>query len=319
MNGTDMQRRRLLGLGFGLTAASLTNALNVRASEAPSAAVPHRIVVMDFGLTEMLLTLGVTPLATSVPDWYRRTNVAPPLPDGVIDIGLLYQPNFELLEQLRPDLLVLTPAHAPMRAQLERIAPTLTLSTSARGVEPWQQIAQETRRLARVLHREPQAEAAIRAADAGLDDARARLAAASKETSRPLFLVEFIDDRHLLVYGAGSLFGDVMQRLGLRNAWTGATNARGYTVTDFARLADPADTNDAAAAQLVYIDPLPDAARATLARGALWHSLPFVRAGRVAGMPKVSQGGALYSGARFARQLADVLVGASQPQEPHHG
>jgi ferric hydroxamate transport system substrate-binding protein len=268
---------------------------------------------MDFGLTEMLLMLGVTPLATSVPDWYRRTNVAPPLPEGVIDIGLLYQPNFELLEQLRPDLLVLTPAHAPMRAQLERIAPTITLALSAPGVEPWQQIAQETQRLARVLHREPQAEAAIADANAKLAAARARIAAASNanKAAAPIFVVEFVDDRHLLAYGPGSLFGDVMTRLGLRNAWTGPTNARGYAVTDFTRLAD---VKDAADARLVYIDPLPDAARDTLAQGVLWRSLPFARAGRVASMPKVSQGGALYSGARFAGQLADVVLS----QEAHH-
>jgi ferric hydroxamate transport system substrate-binding protein len=268
--------------------------------------------VMDFGLTEMLLMLGVTPLATSVPDWYRRTNVAPPLPEGVIDIGLLYQPNFELLEQLRPDLLVLTPAHAPMRAQLERIAPTITLALSAPGVEPWQQITLETQRLARVLHREPQAEAAIADANAKLAAAGARIAtaAAANKVAAPIFVVEFVDDRHLLAYGPGSLFGDVMTRLGLRNAWTGPTNARGYAVTDFTRLAD---AKDAGEARLVYIDPLPDAARDTLAQGVLWHSLPFVRAGRVASMPKVSQGGALYSGARFAGQLADVVLSQETP------
>ncbi len=308
-----MQRRRLLGLA----AAGLACALDARAARAPAPAsgpavapaphaVPHRIVVMDFGLTEILLTLGVTPLATSVPDWYRRTNVAPPLPGGVIDIGLLYQPNFELLEQLRPDLLVLTPAHAPMRAQLERIAPTLTLALSAAGVEPWRQIEQATRRFAHVLDRAPQAEAAIAAAAAELDAARARLAAhaggAADAASPPLFVVEFIDDRHVLVYGPGSLFGDVMTRLGLRNAWTGPTNARGYAVTDFTRLVDAAD------ARLVYIEPLPEAARATLANGVLWHSLPFVRTGSVADIPKVSQGGALYTAARFARQLVDVLL-----------
>lgn len=310
-----MQRRQWLAAA----AAGLACALGPRAVWAAAdvagvggTSAPKRVVVMDFGLTEMLLTLGVTPLATSVPDWYRRTNVAPPLPAGVIDIGLLYQPNFELLEQLHPDLLLLTPAHAPMRAQLERIAPTLTLALSANGVEPWMQIANETRRLARVLHREPQAQTAIAAADAQVSSARARLPAGG-ESAAPIFVVEFIDDRHLLVYGTGSLFGDVMTRMGLRNAWTGPTNARGYAVTDFTRLADAADTADAAHARLVYIDPLPDAARATLAQGVLWHSLPFVRAGRVAGMPKVSQGGALYSGARFARQLADVLLAPEVP------
>lgn len=313
-----MHRRRLLGLaaaGFAcapfLPLTPLMSLTSFAYADAPAAsAVPRRIVVMDFGLTEMLLMLGVTPLATSVPDWYRRTNVAPPLPEGVIDIGLLYQPNFELLEQLRPDLLVLTPAHAPMRAQLERIAPTITLALSAPGVEPWQQIAQETLRLARVLDREPQANAAIADANAKLAAAHARLAAAGK-VAEPVFVVEFVDDRHLLVYGPGSLFGDVMTRLGLRNAWTGPNNARGYAVTDFTRLADVKDAGDA---RLVYIDPLPDAARDTLKQGVLWHSLPFVRAGRVASMPKVSQGGALYSGARFAGQLVDVVL----TQEARH-
>jgi ferric hydroxamate transport system substrate-binding protein len=82
-------------------------------------------------------------------------------------------------------------------------------------------------------------------------------------------------------------------------------------VTDFTRLAE---AGDAANARLVYIDPLPDAARATFADGVLWHSLPFVRTGRVASMPKVSQGGALYSGARFAQQLAEVVLS----QEARH-
>ncbi|MFM0642767.1 ABC transporter substrate-binding protein [Paraburkholderia bryophila] len=321
-----MQRRRMLGLtvaglACALTgasaraaagAASAASAARVSASGSASgvnarpAAVPSRIVVMDFGLTEMLLTLGVTPLATSVPDWYRRTNVAPPLPAGVVDIGLLYQPNFELLEQLRPDLMLVTPAHQPLLGQLHRIAPTLTIALSAAGVEPWKQIGNETRRLARILGREPQGDAALASADAALEAVRARFAsnaASSASIARqPVFMVEFVDDRHLLVYGKGSLFGDVMERVGLRNAWTHETNARGYAVTDFTRLADVAD------ARLVYIEPLPEAARATLADGVLWRSLPFVRAQRVAGMPKVSQGGALFSGARFARQLADVLL-----------
>lgn len=320
-----MQRRRLLGLTAAGLACALTGVSARAAAGAASAAaaavaapvaasganarpasVPSRIVVMDFGLTEMLLTLGVTPLATSVPDWYRRTNVAPPLPASVVDIGLLYQPNFELLEQLRPDLMLVTPAHQPLLGQLHRIAPTLTIALSAAGVEPWRQIGNETRRLARMLGREPQGEAAIASADATLEAVRARVAsnaASSASIARqPVFIVEFVDDRHLLVYGKGSLFGDVMERVGLRNAWTRETNARGYAVTDFTRLADVAD------ARLVYIEPLPEAARATLADGVLWRSLPFVRAQRVAGMPKVSQGGALFSGARFARQLVDVLL-----------
>ncbi|CAG9265233.1 Iron complex transport system substrate-binding protein [Paraburkholderia unamae] len=299
-----MDRRQMLGL----TIAALAGGFGVHAVARGVAPPPARIVAMDFGLIEMLLTLGVTPLATSVPDWYRRTNVAPPLPEGVIDIGLLYQPNFELLEQLRPDLFLITPAHAPMRGQLERIAPTLTLALSAPGVEPWRQIGDETRRLARRLGRERQGDAAIASAEAALAEVRERLARHADLARQPLFVVEFVDDRHVLAYGPNSLFGDVMTRVGLRNAWRHEANARGYAVTDFTRLGGVPD------ARLVYIEPLPGAARATLAHGVLWQSLPFARAERVTGMPKVSQGGALYSGARFARQLLETLL----PEEPRH-
>ena len=34
----------------------------------------------------------------------------------------------------------------------------------------------------------------------------------------PLLVVQFIDERHVRVFGRGSLFEAVMQRLGLRNA-----------------------------------------------------------------------------------------------------
>jgi iron complex transport system substrate-binding protein len=40
-----------------------------------------------------------------------------------------------------------------------------------------------------------------------------------------LLVVQFIDERHVRVFGRGSLFEAVMQRLGLRNAWQGETNA----------------------------------------------------------------------------------------------
>ncbi|QGZ64991.1 ABC transporter substrate-binding protein [Paraburkholderia acidisoli] len=301
MNRRDALKFALAALAGGASACAGQGA----GAQSLASAPPRRIVAMDFGLIEMLLTLGVTPLATSVPDWYRRTNVAPPLPASVIDIGLLYQPNFELLAQLRPDLFVITPAHAPLRAQLERIAPTLTLALSAPGVAPWRQIAAETRRLAQRLAREPAAEAAIASAEASLAQVRQRLAARPDVLKRPVFVVEFVDDRHVLAFGAPSLFGDVMTRVGLANAWTRDTNARGYAMTDFTRLAAVRDAGEAC---LVYLEPLPDAARATLASGVLWRSLPFARARRVAAMPKVSPGGALYSGARFARQLADALL-----------
>jgi iron complex transport system substrate-binding protein len=62
-----LSRRRLL------TAALLAPAL----SWASSSPVPQRLAVLDWGLTEMILALGITPAGVSAPDWYRK--LKPPL------------------------------------------------------------------------------------------------------------------------------------------------------------------------------------------------------------------------------------------------
>lgn len=75
-----------------------------------------RVVPLSWELAETFLALGQVPIALPLPDWYRRTIVEPPLPEGVIDVGLLYQPSFTLLQQLRPDLLILTPGHVGLKS-----------------------------------------------------------------------------------------------------------------------------------------------------------------------------------------------------------
>ncbi len=74
----------------------------------------------------MLLSLGVAPVGLPAPAWYTSGIVELPLPSGVVDVGLLFQPNYDLLYELRPDLIVVTPTHASVRALFE--PPTLTLA-----------------------------------------------------------------------------------------------------------------------------------------------------------------------------------------------
>ncbi len=77
-----------------------------------------RWVILDWGITEMALLLGITPVGVAAPDWYRRLFSQPPLPEQVADVGLLFQPNYETLFELRPDALLVTPAHRMAEAQL---------------------------------------------------------------------------------------------------------------------------------------------------------------------------------------------------------
>ncbi len=60
----------------------------------PPGASQPRVAILDWGLTEMALSLGIVPVGVSAPDWYRRLFALPMLPPQVQDVGLLFQPNF---------------------------------------------------------------------------------------------------------------------------------------------------------------------------------------------------------------------------------
>src|SRR3546814_5125354 len=90
-----------------------------------------------------------------------RLDGVPALPAQVFDTGLLFQPNFEVLQGLSPDLIVITAWHGPLRPKLERIAPTLTVSVFVSGIDAYTSVCEQTRRLGRVLGRESEAEALL--------------------------------------------------------------------------------------------------------------------------------------------------------------
>lgn len=269
----------------------------------------RRVVVLDWDLTEIVLSLGIVPVGVARPVWYTQLDGDPPLPGDVVDTGLLYQPNFEVLQRLGPDLIVITAWHAMLRPLLERIAPTLTVTLFAPGVDTpgvdaYTNMRTQTRRLASALGREPQGEALL----TRLDDALAQSATRLRDAGagrRPLYALRPIDARHVTVYGPQGLFGGVMRELGLENAWQGGADAQGAAETDLAALAQRPE----ASAVLVGM-PSP-AVPPELAQSPLWRALPFVKEGRLHQIGKASATGGPVSAMRFATQLADALSGAA--------
>ncbi|VWC56147.1 Fe3 -hydroxamate ABC transporter periplasmic component [Burkholderia lata] len=273
------------------------------AAAASAAAGPGapRIVVLDWPLTEIVLSLGVVPVGISRPPWYMRVDGDPPLPSGVTDTGLLFQPNFEVLDALKPDLVVITPLHAPLRPMLERIAPTLTVGLFGRGIDAYSAVRDATRQLARRFDRPAAAGALLARADAQLDDVARRLAG-FRATGRPVYLLYPIDDRHMSVLGENSLYGGVLSRVGIANAWRGDADPQGATQTDLAALARQPD------AQALVLD-MPAGVGAQLARGPLWNALPFVKARRVHTLGALPSLGGVVASMRFAHGLAGALQG----------
>ncbi|WMY06987.1 ABC transporter substrate-binding protein [Paraburkholderia phenoliruptrix] len=297
-------KRRLALAGLSAVALAPFARAAVGAADGAAKEPPTRVVVLDWPLTEVVLSLGMVPVGVSRPSWYAKLDGVPALPPQVVDTGLLYQPNFEVLAALQPELIVITPWHAPLRALLERIAPTLTVQLFGPGIDVYPAVRDATRTLAAALGRDAAADALFAQAAANLAAASGRLAD-FRATRRPVYLLRPIDDRHIAVFGNNSLFGGVLGALGIRNAWQGIADPQGMTEADLGALAQQAD------AQVVTLG-VPPGVAAQLARSPLWNALPFVRQNRVRNIGPLPALGGVVASMRFADSLATALQGVTQ-------
>jgi iron complex transport system substrate-binding protein len=272
---------------------SLWSLSGVAAADQP----PRRIVALNWGLVDTLISLGVPPIAVPEATVYDRYVGGPPLDPDVVNIGLRMEPNLELLSALAPDLILIADEQEKLRPRLERIAPTVNFTTFTAERRPWDNAIKATRDLARLLGREAAGEALI-------TDAEAAFSRVGSETGGgaelPVLVVSFMDARHVRVYGDGSLPKEVLERGGLRSAWTGQTNAWGFATVGIEALAEAPD------ARLVVIEPVPPGAKSTLDGNPLWRNLPFVAEGRTQTIEPALVFGMVPAAARLADLLADA-------------
>lgn len=259
----------------------------------------RRVVTLDWGVAETLVALGAPPVGVPDIKGYADWVADPPLPPGTVNLGSRFEPNLELIRSLKPDLIILIPFQSGLEPLLRRIAPTLTLSVHQGVGQPYAAAQEATRTLGRLTGREAEAETLIARTEATLTDSRARLAAAPPP---PVLVAAVADAHHLWVFGSGSLYGDLLARLGLRNGWAEPVSDWGFSAVGADRLADAGDST------FITLRPLPPDFDTGLTRSPLWQSLPFVQAGRVHILPPVLMFGMLPSSARFATLLADTLV-----------
>jgi iron complex transport system substrate-binding protein len=256
-----------------------------------------RIATVDWTIAETLLALGVTPLAVGDVSAYRAWVGEPLLPADVVDIGLRAQPNRELLAELKPDRILISPLAAPLAPTLSRIAPVQSIALYDPQTDLWQRLHEATLTIAALVNKTAEANVLLTDLNRELEQMKQTLPAELP----PLLVVQFIDERHVRVFGRHSLFEAVMQRLGLRNAWQGETNAWGFSVASIEQfMALPA-------ARLVVVDPIPVGVSERLQEPGLWQHLPLVQQAPVLHLPAVWSFGGVLAARRFATLLSEAL------------
>jgi ferric hydroxamate transport system substrate-binding protein len=261
-----------------------------------AAAEPMRLACLEWTTAEMLLSLGVAPLAVCDPKGYRDWVLAPALPADTIDLGSRGEPNRELLQELQPELILAVFDSGFERSDFAPFAPLFDVPFHSAA--PYEGAQAGTLRLGERIGRAAEAAALVARTEAEIAAARARL---RHDPAVPVCPFSFFDDRHLRIYGGG-LLQDVLARLGLRNAWAGPVNDWGIATVGLEQLATIGE------ARLVCLEPIPPHARRLMKESTLWAHLPAVRRGPMAVIPTVWPFGGLAAASRFAGLLADRLA-----------
>ncbi|MDX7951275.1 ABC transporter substrate-binding protein [Lichenihabitans sp. Uapishka_5] len=287
---TSLSRRVLL-------AAAMSAGLGAGRAEAE--APPRRLASLDWGWASTLIAMGLAPVGVTETRLYADWVGEPALPPGTAELGFRTAPNLETLLLLRPDLILTSDLNAALQPQLERIAPTFESRVFADNRRPLLNARADVSRLGVRLGREAAAETWLAESARRFAAARSRL---SGLQGHPVVPVQFVDDRHLIYYGAGSLYGDVIVALGLRSAYPGATSQWGHRSDDLASLASlpPAD--------LLLVAPVPPASEAALTGPSLLASLIAAAGRRAYRLPQCWTFGELAAATRFAEQLVDALA-----------
>lgn len=289
-------RRRVLGALAGLPLLLAGGRLARAAAPAP------RVATLDYALAQTLIVLGVPPIAISdARDWNKWVS-DPPLPPATVDLGTGLDPNMEILASLAPDWILTTDYVGMTEGRLERIAPLRRITIYSDGGSPLPKAIAAVREIATLVGRTDEADRYLADTERFFDSCAER---ARPFRNRPVAILSFIDPRHVRVTSRPGLYQDVLDRIGLRNAWDETGSYWGFSTVGMERLVTLGDA-------FVVADYMPPDAAATLPESPIWRELPFVRDGRIPEMPPVLVFGGVPSARRFASLLLDALEGEAR-------
>lgn len=169
---------------------------------------PQKVVVFDNGSLDTLDALGVGERVIGAP-----TKSLPGYLSSyqkVENAGGIKEPDLEKINQLQPDLIIISGRQRDFKEDLNAIAPTIFLSVDAK--DTWNSTKQNIQTLATIFGKETVATEKI----ATLDQEITALQAQAKDSGKAL--VTLVNEGQLSAYGKGSRFGIIHDTFGFPEA-----------------------------------------------------------------------------------------------------
>ncbi|RLP93935.1 ABC transporter substrate-binding protein [Micromonospora sp. CV4] len=264
-----------------------------------------KVVGLEWGEVEMLVSLGVMPVGVADPKGYGTWVTAAKLDPGVKDVGTRGEPSVDSIVALQPDLVVMEDDRGgTLVSQLEKYVPVVV----AKGSDAKDNLGRmrtELTMIAKAVGKTTEAQKLLADFDAAIADGKKKIADAGA-AGRPFAIADGWKEGSTVsirMFGQGALVSQIGIQLGLTNAWTGKTDeVWGLGQTDVEGMSVLKDPN----LHLFYnasdgVDVFADG----LAGNAIWKSLPFVQQGNLHKMP---DGVWTFGGPLSGKQYIDQLV-----------
>ncbi|PTO38524.1 iron ABC transporter substrate-binding protein [Enterococcus mundtii] len=194
------------------TTVATDTTLTVKDSNGESVEVqqnPEKVVVFDNGSLDTLDALGVGDkvigaATKNLPAYLEKYQ-------EVESAGGIKEPDLEKINEMQPDLIIISGRQSDYQEQLSQIAPTLYLAMDAE--KPWESMQENVTTLAKIFDKETEAEEKLTDLTKQIDEVKEKTSALDQTA-----LVTLVNEGQLSAYGSGSRFGLVHDLFGFKQA-----------------------------------------------------------------------------------------------------
>ncbi|MFE4572596.1 siderophore ABC transporter substrate-binding protein [Paenibacillus chitinolyticus] len=167
---------------------------------------PAKVVVFDMGVLDSLDKLGVEVAGVpydGLPSYLKKYKEA-----KYTNVGGLKEPSFEVINKLKPDLIIISGRQQDAYKELSSIAPTIFMGVDAkRYMESFKENAKQ---LGQIFGKEAQVDQELAKVDEAIKGIKDKVGAGSKNG-----LITLVNGGKISAYGPGSRFGIIHDVFGV--------------------------------------------------------------------------------------------------------
>ena len=197
----------LFTLLFSTSIFATTKTIKHNLGETKINGVPKRVVVFDYGLLDVVDNLGgnvVGVVKGNFPQHLKKFN-----DNKYTNVGTLFEPNYETLIRLKPDLIIIGGRQAPLYNELSKIAPTIAFRID--GANYMNDFKNNTRVIGDVFNKKSLVENKLSSIDKDIKSL-------NKKTTKNNALFLMVNGNSVTVYGKGSRFDILYSIFGFQPA-----------------------------------------------------------------------------------------------------